>query len=129
MATIFIEIGESLLLGALLSSQGRGITLDIFIDEALNAALVPASSNPMSAQKETTVDDMIASALDCVRSKEVGSEFMLEDLCPDDDWQTLSTGNRKSLGKKFRKAVVEMKEPIAEYVRRTSSNKAVYKKI
>jgi hypothetical protein len=64
-----------------------------------------------------------------VRTKEIGSEFKLIDLCTDEDWEALSGGERKSLGKGFRKAVEGMSLPIAKYVRRTSSNKAVYKRV
>lgn len=127
MAKLFVEIDDALLSRVLIDSQEQEISLDTFISEALNAAL--ASPNPVPARKAVNVDDLIASAVDRVRAKEIGSEFMLIDLCTDEDWEALSGGERKSLGKGFRKAVEGIEPPIAKYVRRTSSNKAVYKRV
>lgn len=127
MAKLFVEIDDALLSRVLIDSQEQEISLDTFISEALNAAL--ASPNPVPVRKTVNVDDMIASAVDRVRTKEIGLEFMLIDLCTDDDWEALSGGERKSLGKGFRKAVESLAPPIAKYVRRTSSNKAVYKRV
>lgn len=127
MAKLFVEIDDALLSRILIDSQEQEIGLDTFISEALNAAL--ASPNPVPARKVVNVDDLIASAVDRVHTKEIGSEFMLIDLCANEDWEALSGGERKSLGKGFRKAVEGMTPSIAEYVRRTSSNKAVYRRV
>lgn len=127
MAKLFVEIDDALLSRALIDSQEQEISLDTFISEALNAALV--SPNPAFTRKTVNVDDLIAIAVDRVRTKEIGSEFMLIDLCTNEDWEALSGGERKSLGKGFRKAVESMYPPIAAYVQRTSSNKAVYRRI
>ncbi|KVC62691.1 hypothetical protein WI72_09600 [Burkholderia ubonensis] len=127
MVKLFVEIDDALLCRALTDSQEQEISLDTFISEALNAAL--ASPNPVPARKAMNVDDLIASTIDRVRKKEIGAEFMLVDLCTDEDWDALSGGERKSLGKGFRKAVEGVVPPIAVYVRRTSSNKAVYRRI
>lgn len=127
MAKLFVEIDDAILSRVLIDSQEQEISLDTFISEALNAAL--ANPNPVPARKSVNVDDLIASAVDHVRTKEVRSEFMLIDLCANEDWEALSGGERKSLGKGFRKAVESMDPPIAVYVRRTSSNKAVYQRV
>jgi len=127
MAKLFLEVDDALLARVLSESQEQEISLDKFISEALDAAL--ASPNPVPAKKVVNVDSLIASAVDRVHTKQIGSEFMLVDLCTDEDWEALSGGERKSLGKGFRKAVEGMKPPVASYVRRTSANKAVYKRV
>lgn len=127
MAKLFVEIDDALLSRVLIDSQKQDISLDTFISEALNAALASPCSLP--ARKAVNVDDLIASAVGRASTKEVGSEFMLIDLCTDEDWEALSGGERKSLGKGFRKAVEGIEPSIAMYVRRTSSNKAVYQRV
>ena len=127
MAELFLDMDDALLSRVLLDSQEQDVSLDTVISEALNAAL--ASPSPVSARKAVNVDDVIASAVDRVRTKEVGSEFMLIDMCTDGDWEALSGGERKSLGKGFRKAVEGTETPIAKYVRRTSSNKTVCERV
>ena len=127
MTKLFLDLDDALLARVLNESQEQEISLDKFISEALDAAL--KSPNPAPAKKVVNVDTLIASAVDRVRTKQVGSEFMLVDLCTDEDWEALSGGERKSLGKGFRKAVEGMEPPVAIYVRRTSSNKAVYRRV
>ena len=127
MAKLFVEIDDALLSHVLIDSQEQEISLDTFISEALNAAL--ASPNPAPARKSVNVEDLIASAVGHASTKEIGAEFMLIDLCANEDWEALSGGERKSLGKGFRKAVESLAPPVAKYVRRTSSNKAVYKRV
>lgn len=127
MANLFLEIDDSLLSQVLIKSQEQNISLNTFISEALNAVL--ASPSPVPARKAVNIDELIKSAVDRVHTEKIGSEFMLIDLCANDDWEALSGGERKSLGKGFRKAVENMDPPIAIYIRRTSSNKAVYQRI
>lgn len=127
MAKLFVEIDDTLLSRVLIDSQEQGINLNTFITDALNTAL--ASPNLILPRKTVNVDDVIKRAINIARSKDVGSEFMLRELCTDDDWEALSGGEHKSLGKLFRKAVEGITPPIAAYAYRTSSNKAVYKRI
>ncbi|MCL1824916.1 MAG: single-stranded DNA-binding protein [Betaproteobacteria bacterium] len=127
MARLSVEIDDALLSRVLIVSQQKKIRLDTFIRKALDEALT--SSNPVPVRKTLNVEDLIARAVDSVRNKEAGSEFTLVDLFSDEDWKTLSGGDRKNLGKGFRKAVEGLAPPIAKRVRRTSSNKAVYKKV
>lgn len=127
MAKLVLEIDDALLSRALIDSQEQEISLDTFVSEALNSAL--ASPTPAPVQRVVNVNDVIASAVDRARAQALGSEFMLIELCDNEDWEALSGGERKSLGKGFRKEVEGMNPPIAEFVRRTSSNKAVYKRV
>ena len=127
MAKLIVEIDDVLLSKTLIDVQEQEVSLDTFIAEALNAAL--ASPTPATPRRSVDVDDLIASAVESVRAVKVGTEFMLVELCAEKDWDALTGGERKSLGKGFRKAVESMDVPIARHVRRTSSNKAVYERI
>lgn len=127
MIKLFLEIDDALLSRVLIETQEQEVSLDTFVSEALNSAL--ASPIPIHVRKAVNVESLITDAVNRVNSKEINSEFMLIDLCTDEDWEALSGGERKSLGKGFRKAVEGMDPPLAVYVRRTSSNKAVYRRV
>ena len=127
MVKIVLEINEALLSKALISSQEQGMDLNTFLCEALDTAIVSKAPEPESLV--LTTDDLIAKVVDRARTKEVGVEFMLVDLCTTDEWESLSSGERKSFGKSFRRAVEDVTPPVAKYVRRTSSNKAVYERV
>jgi hypothetical protein len=124
MTKIIVEFDDAQLLRALMESGAQRISLDSFISQALDAAL--ENPNPVSQEPPVNVDDLIASALDRVHAIERGKEFFLSDVCADAAWQTLTGGERKSLGKMFRKAVECNTPPLAKYVRRASNNTAVY---
>ena len=127
MAKLLVDIEDALLSRVLVESQEQEVSLETFINEALASVL--AGGTPAPVRKSVNVEALIAHAIAQVETKEPQSEFMLVDLCTGDDWEALSGGERKSLGKGFRKAVESQIPPIAQYVRRTSSNKAVYKRI
>lgn len=127
MAKIFVEIDDALLSQVLIESQEQEVSLDVFISDALSQSL--ASPNPVPVRKAVNISQLIAGAVNRVYAKQIGTEFMLIDLCVEEDWEALSGGERKSLGKGFRKALEGMVPPIGQYLRRTSSNKAVYKRV
>ena len=128
MATLIVEIDDALLSKSLIDAQEQEIPLDKFISDALSVALT-SPLTPSTNHKAVNVESVINSAVEGARRKDKGTEFMLVDICAGEDWDALSGGERKSLGKGFRKAVEGITPPIAEFVRRTSSNKAVYKRI
>lgn len=127
MAKLLLDIEDALLAKVLAESQEQEISLETFIHEALGNVL--AGETPTPVRKSVNVEALIAHAISQVELKAPQSEFMLVDLCTEEDWEALSGGERKSLGKGFRKAVESQSPPIAAYVRRTSSNKAVYKRL
>lgn len=127
MANLMVSIDDALLSRVLIESQEQEVSLDTFISEALASVL--AGTSQIAPRKVVNVDDMVAQAVAQVQRQASGTEFLLVDLCTDEDWEALSGGERKSLGKGFRKAVESQDPPIARFVRRTSSNKAVYKRI
>ena len=126
MVKLFVEIEDALLSKALIDAQEQEVSLDTFISDAVNAAL--ANPSPSLVRPPVNVEHLISSAVERACAKASGSEFMLFDLCAQEDWEGLSGGERKSLGKGFRKAVELMEPPVAVYLRRTSGNKAVYQR-
>lgn len=127
MAKILVDIEETLLVEALRHSQERKVSLDAFINDTLGASLKDARGG--TTRQFMNVQDVINSAVERAQVKPIDSEFLLADLCSEEEWEGLSSGGRKSLGKGFRKAVESMTPPVAEYVRRTSANKAVYRRL
>lgn len=127
MARILIDINEALLLEALRQSQDRKISLDAFVNDSLDTLFKTPQDEP--TYPSISVQDVIDSAVKRAQAKNVDEEFLLADLCSQEEWESLNPGGRKSLGKGFRKAVETMTPPIAEYVRRTSANKAVYRRL
>ena len=126
MTQILIEVDDALLSAALIESQEQQITLDTFINEAIKTILADPNS---PAPKPISIDTILKNTVECAKKTPQGHEFLLVDICTDDDWNALSSGERKSLGKGFRKAVETASPQIAEHVRRTNSNKAVYRRL
>ena len=83
-------------------------------------------------QVSTSVQAPASALLDLVVQRAVGIpvgvEFHLDDVCDKADWEALTPGERKILGKSFRKAVESHIPQIAEHVGRTSGNKAIYRR-
>lgn len=127
MATLLVELDDALLARVLNESQEQEIDLKKFISEALDAFLTGGA--PAPARRSVDVEALLASAVKLATARQKDSKFMLVDLFEDKDWDALSGGERKSLGKGFRKTVEGMIPPVAKYVGRTSSNKAVYKRV
>jgi hypothetical protein len=127
MTKLIIEIDDALLSKALTESQEQQVSLDTFINEALATTL----AEPISpiVRKNIGIDTILQSAVEQSKSLVPETEFLLVDICSVEDWNYLSSGERKSLGKDFRKAVEGAEPQIARHVGRTTSNKAIYKRI
>jgi hypothetical protein len=125
MTKLIIEIDDSLLSKALMESQEQEVSLDTFINEALTAALAEPIAQP---RKTVSIDTILQNAVEQAKSLKVGTKFLLADICSFEDWESLSSGERKSLGKGFRKTVEGSEPQIAEHVGRTSGNKAIYRR-
>lgn len=126
MTQIIIELEDSLLSASLIESQEQQISLDLFINEAIKSMLTEPN---LPIQKPIKIEDILENTVECAKRKVTGEEFLLVDICTNDNWNSLSSGERKSLGKEFRKAVENATPQIARHVRRTSSNKAVYQRV
>ena len=129
MATLFLNVDDSLLSRALLNSQEQGISLEAWVHEALKAASL--SQAPDAPHKTVNVDSLISRLLEKARAVNIEGEFTLNELCDDSDWNALTSGERKSVGKAFRKALEDTHShpPLARFVRRNSANKAIYQRI
>ena len=126
MANLLFAIDDSLLSSALLASANRNVALDFFIAEAIRSALEKPG---LPLRNSVKIDDILQNALRIVQSKRRGERFFLKDICDAQDWERISGGERKSLGKSFRKAVESSNHPIARHVGRTSSNQAIYERV
>jgi len=116
---IMIDVEEPLMEKVLAECTLRGITLDSFASLAFKLPLM--QSNAASS----LLPKLVASA----RALPSGSEFHLAKLCPASDWRAIGAGERKSLGKGFRKEVEGATPPIARHIGRTSNSQAIYQRV
>jgi hypothetical protein len=107
------------LLAALLERSG---SVNSTPEELINSLLASALGQP----EADTIDHgrVINDALAEVRKLPSGEEFALEKVIHPDTWQLMSTGDRKSFGKAFRKQAEG--SGLAEWSYRNGSNKAIY---
>jgi hypothetical protein len=125
MTSIVLDLDDSILSKALIESQEQECSLAEYITDVIAAALeLPAIKKPV-----INVSELIDAALEKAATKPIGAEFMLIDVCPDDVWAKLSGGDRKSFGKGFRRVAESQTPPLIAFDRRTTGNKAVYKRI
>lgn len=126
MATIIHEMDEKLLSDALAVCLERRIGLSVFINEALRTSLLEPG---IPVRDIDNVKEVLERTLTIVRSKTLGERFFFKDVCSEDDWAAIKPNDRKSFGKKFRKAVENPVSPIAHFVERASNNQAIYERI
>jgi hypothetical protein len=115
---VTLDIKDEVLAALLERSSSTSST----VEELLNTLLASALDQPMTE----TVDhqQVIKLALTKVQRLPAGQEFTLDDVIDQDAWQIMSTGDRKSLGKAFRKQAEA--SGLAAWSYRNSSNKAIY---
>lgn len=124
MATdLMITLDEKVLAGSLNRAIEQNIDLNTYIENALNNTLL----KPIEPKKPLALNSLINQAIQNSEKKELGTEFHINDVCSDEIWEQLSSGERKRLGRLFRKEIESRK--IAAFVRRTSANKAIYKRL
>jgi hypothetical protein len=126
MATIIHEMDERLLSDALAVCLERRIGLGAFINEVLRTSLLKPG---MPFRDIDNVQEVLERTLNVVRSKTPGERFFFKDVCSEDDWAAIKPNDRKSFGKKFRKAVENPASPIAHFVERATNNQAIYERI
>ncbi len=121
--TVIIELDEKVLAHTLEEATKLKFNLNEYIKNVL--------SNTELKQIEPKIhldlDSIINQAIQNGEKKVSGDEFNINDVCSDQIWEQLSNGERKRLGKLFRKEVESKR--IALFVRRTSANKAIYKRL
>ena len=101
----------------------RGQTLDELVTERLKGV---GETNGSAELKSETA---LAQALDRARAKEKGAEFTVRDLFSRDEWLHVATGDRKTLGKLFRREAEAGKSPIVQHVGRNEMNQAIYNRV
>lgn len=117
---IIIDIEQGLLSEALRFCGATGF--DAFVAEALRAHMAEDDIDVPVADVS-----MLDRAVAAARLKAAGAEFLLIDLFSTADWQAVPPGERKSLGRAFRKAVESA--GIAQYLQMTDTRKALYRRI
>ena len=118
---VMIEVRDDLLAALLDRSSSTNTTTE----EVLNSLLAAALDQP-----ETEAVDLVHAVqvtLTEVAKVVHGEEFLVEDVIPAEIWQSMTSGDRKSFGKTFRKQAAQ--SGLAEWVSRNSGNKAVYRRL
>jgi plasmid stability protein len=117
---ISIQIKDDLLRALLIHAGQKGSTAEAAIDDILRDAL----DDPDLENK--SLGAFLDEAIRGVDAIENMAEFSFDDVLGSENWNRLSGGDRKSLGRSFRKEVERL--GIAVWLRRNSANKAIYLK-
>ncbi|VVP47465.1 hypothetical protein PS850_05227 [Pseudomonas fluorescens] len=118
---VTIQIQDDLLSTLLTQAQEVGSSVESFIEETLREALdQPVAEN-------TLVEGLLILAIQGVAKIKAKAEFSLDDVLGEGDWNLMTGGERKSLGRRFRKEAEG--SGIAKWLRRNSGNKAIYQKL
>jgi len=127
-----VGIDERLLGRVLAAGQAQGKGFEDFLEAALRTAVgepVGQVSMPVQESASASASALLMLAVQQAAAISAGTEFHLDDVCEIADWEALAPGERKILGKSFRKAVEGHTPPIAKHVGRTSGNKAIYQRL
>src|SRR4029077_15958591 len=95
---IQLLIEEDLLRQALEEAQKTGKPVGEILNENVRKSFEKNGSSTVASDAE----QIPRAAVDRARSLPSKEEFSLGQLCPPSDWRRLSSGERKSLGKRFR---------------------------
>ena len=117
---ITVEIRDDLLAALLDRSSSSNSTAE----DGLNGLLADALDQPEAESVDLV--NAIQVTLKAVEKVPHGETFLVEDVIPNDIWQSMTTGDRKSFGKTFRKQVDQA--GLATWVTRNSGNKAIYRR-
>ena len=96
------------------------------IDRVFSALLEDIVKRMDEALHTVDLDPVVAEAVVAARNIAAMSEFTLFDVCERNWWLASSPGDRKQLGKVFRRAVETA--GVATWLRRRSDNHAVYRR-
>ena len=120
---VMIELDERVLAGILIQATELNINLNKYIESILNSTML----KPIEPKTPLILDSIINQAIQNAGEKVSGDEFHINDVCSDQVWEQLSSGERKRLGRLFRKEVESKK--IAKFLIRTTGNKAIYERL
>lgn len=116
-----LEIRDNVLAALLARSLESGSSVDDLVDELLRDSLEQPIPESVDLAR------ILEASLDYVRALQPDFQFTLEDVIAQPDWDAMRTGDRKSFGKLFRKQAESL--GLAEWVRRSSGNKAIYRSL
>ena len=120
---VMIELDERVLTGILIQATELNINLNTHIENVLNSTML----KPIEPKTLLDLDLLVNQAIQNAEKKVSGDEFHINDVCSDQVWEQLSSGERKRLGRLFRKEIESKK--IAKFLRRTTGNKAIYERL
>jgi DNA-binding transcriptional regulator YdaS (Cro superfamily) len=124
MANLSISLPDSVLAAALAEAMNQGTTLEAFIERAISSGV---SRTALTPRLPANPEAILQEAVNVAKSKSKGDKFLLKDLCDDQSWTSMTTGERKVFGKRFRTAIEGSKT--AKHVDKTSSNQAIYERL
>jgi hypothetical protein len=124
MANLSISISDSVLAAALAGAMNQSTTLEAFIESAISSAV---SSTAFKPRIPANPEAILLEAVNVAKSKLKGDRFLLKDLCDHHSWISMTAGERKVFGKRFRTAVEG--SGTAKHVDKTSSNQAIYERL
>jgi hypothetical protein len=116
-----IEIRDDVLAALLARSLENGSSVDELVDELLRDSLEQPIPEGVDLAR------VLEATLEFVRTLQPDYQFTLEDVIAEQDWDAMTSGDRKSFGKLFRKQSESL--GLAEWVRRSSGNKAIYRSL
>ena len=117
MANLTLEIADDVLLKILSSAAGKKESLEAYLERSL-AEMVDAGDEGMGLEEALSV------AQERAKKRKQGAEFTLQELFEGDEWSAVSSP--RWLGRKFRVRIEEA--GIAQFVTKTATNKAIYKR-
>jgi hypothetical protein len=91
------QFPDDLLNTLLTHAQEAGSSVEGFIEETIRDAL------EQSVAEDTLVEGLLNLAIMGVENIEAKAEFSLDDVGAEGDWSQMTGGERKSLGRRFRK--------------------------
>lgn len=118
---ITFEVRDDLL-AALLDRSG---STNATPEELLNSFLAAALDQPEAEAVDLV--HAVQATLNEVAKLTPEETFLVEDVIPADIWQSMTSGDRKSFGKTFRKQAAQ--SGLAEWITRNSGNKAIYRRL
>jgi hypothetical protein len=116
---ITIELQNDVLAALLERTRANGTAIEDVVDDLLREALEQPQVESID------IHEILDESLARLREMKPDSEFSLEDVISSQSWEAMSTGDRKSFGKLFRKEAE--RAGLAEWQRRSSGNKAIYR--
>ena len=122
MGKLIMDIETAVIGGLATECEKQGITIDAYANQLLKAALLGPHAPPTTTNID--IGELLNQAVARTKKLPIGREFNLEDLFSNDEWDALQSGERKSFGRRFKKAVAHL----ADHIGRTSGNKAIYKR-